>query len=124
MLPNAGGWLNVVSQCASEHVRELARNPERYVLLLLDFDEDADRLHRVREQIPAMVADRVFVLGCWSEPERLKQKLGGTLEGIGQTLAGECRNGSGEVWKHALLAQSAGELVRLRAQVRPFLFEG
>ena len=122
VLPVAGGWLNVVSQCVGEHAGELGRNPLRHVLLLLDFDEGGDRLKWVREQIPTNVAERVFVLECWSEPERLKQKLGGTLEGIGQALAEECRSGTGNVWADGQLARNAGELARLRAQVRPFLF--
>lgn len=121
VLPVAGGWNEVLKRFQSDHVTEMDRYASRFMVLLIDFDEKGDRLKIAKAAIPQHLADRVFVLGTWSEPEALKAALG-TYEGIGLAMADDCRNGTNKIWGHDLLRHNAGELERLRAQVRPILF--
>jgi beta-lactamase class D len=100
----------------------MQRYSERLVLLLLDFDEQIDRLEVAREEIPEPLRDRVFILGVWSEPETLKAAMRKSCEAIGQELARDCREDQETTWMHDLLKHNAEELVRLRARVRPILF--
>ena len=88
----------------------------------IDFDEDAKRRQSVQAKIPADLQERVFVIGVWSEPERLKTQIG-SYERIGAALAEDCFRDTNTTWSHPLLEHNTAELVRLREQVRPFLFE-
>jgi hypothetical protein len=63
----------------------------------------------------------VFVLGAWSEPEKLNL---GSYEEVGLAMAKDCRDNGEATWSHRLLRHNAGELERLRKQVRPILFHG
>lgn len=121
VLPEAGGWTKVVDCFKETHVPELNRHSNRHMILLIDFDQQQDRLQKVTENIPTDLHDRVYVLGVWSEPEELRKDLG-DFEKIGSTLASECREATGTTWNHELLKHNACELDRLRKQVRPFLF--
>ena len=60
------------------------------MVLLVDLDAKGDRLRKVRAVIPAHLADRVFVLGVWTE--HLKGL--GSFETIGRALAKDCRDGT------------------------------
>jgi hypothetical protein len=122
ILPEVGGWLSVCERFVSEHVKGLREYPERYLVLLLDFDNQTDRAERVRERIPEDLVGRVFLLGVQSEPEDLKRAGLGTFEDIGRTLGKECREGTRNVWTHDLLRHNAIELGRLEQCVRGFLF--
>lgn len=117
----AGGWKKVLEKFKSDHVKEMVRYPERFMVLLIDFDGRDDRLEHAKAAIPENLADRVFVLGAWSKPEDLRVKLG-AYEQIGSDLAEDCRAGTDKVWGHELLRHNASELGRLREQVRPILF--
>lgn len=120
VLPVAGGWESVFDQFASDWVPRMNNNGNRFMVLLIDFDGKNDRLSRAREFIPAQLADRVFVIGVWTEPEDLK---GGRLyESIGKDLATDCREETDKAWGHELLRHNAVEVERLRTLVRPFLF--
>jgi hypothetical protein len=121
ILEEAGGWLEVVDRFKKVHVPEMERNTNRFMVLLLDFDRRQNRLPEVMSGIPAQLKERVFVLGSWSEPEELRQALG-SYETIGLALAKDCRDNTSNTWAHDLLKHNAGELERLRQQVRPFLF--
>ena len=121
VLKGAGGWQEVVTCFKAEHVPEMDRNENRFMVLLIDFDKKEDRLNNVREEIPDRLKERVFVLGAWSEPEKLRQDLG-SYETIGLALAKDCHNNTEVTWAHSLLCHNAVELERLRKHVRPILF--
>jgi len=100
----------------------MASNAQRFMVLLIDFDNKQERLQEVKSQIPGHLTDRVFVLGTSSEPEALKTAGLGTYETIGKAMAEDCRQETSTIWGHELLRHNAGELARLRHQVRPILF--
>jgi hypothetical protein len=122
VLPEAGGWAAVIDRFCHNEVPAMGRYPDRYMILVLDFDNDADRLTKVRSKIPADLADRVFVLGVFSELEDLKRKRGQAFESIGSDLARDCRGGNG-IWLDELLAHNSAELERIdRADLHQILF--
>ncbi len=121
VLKEAGGWQEVVRCFKAEHVPEMDRNANRFLVLLVDFDRREDRLSLIKEEIPARLAERVFVIGAWGEPEELRRNLG-SYETIGLALAKDCRNDTQAAWAHDLLRHNAGELDRLWRAVRPILF--
>ena len=123
ILPEAGGWRHVLEEFESVHLKELRIYPKRRILLLIDFDKRGDRRQVVAVRIPADVRGRVFLIGSWSEPEKLRIALGRSLEEIGTSLAEDCFRDTNTTWAHALLEHNTAELVRLREQVHPFLFE-
>jgi len=122
VLSVAGGWKNVLNLFNSDHVIEMDRNSNRLVILLIDFDEDENRLEAAKAAIPEHLADRVFVLGALSEPEDLKRANLGSYETIGLRLAKDCCEETDTTWGHDLLRHNTGELDRLREHVRPILF--
>jgi hypothetical protein len=122
VLPPAGGWSHVRDEFAQTHITEMRRHSQRHMILMVDFDGHGDRLNLVKEVIPADLADRVFVVGVWSEPEALRAATGCSLEKLGSKLALECRDGSRAVWNHELLGHNAPEVTRMTARLRPFLF--
>ena len=122
VLPVAGGWQEVVECFKTEHVPEMDRNANRFMVLLIDFDKKENRLDNVKAEIPDRLKERVFVLGAWHEPEDLRQSLGLSYEDIGLALAKDCRDNTEETWGHDLLHHNSGELERLRQHVRPILF--
>jgi hypothetical protein len=123
VLQSAGGWNPVLERFGSEEVKGMRRFPERFMILLIDFDGKSDRLEVAKSAIPDDLADRVFVLGTFTEPEDLKKALGATFETIGSKMADDCRDGTDTIWGHDLLQHNAGELERLRTHVRPILFQ-
>jgi hypothetical protein len=121
VLPVAGGWNEVLETFISVHVVEMERHADRYMVLLIDFDEREERLQHAKTRIPAHLTHRVFIIGAWSEPEALRKDLG-SYETIGSALAKDCREETDTIWAHDLLRHNASELHRLRALVRPILF--
>ena len=121
VLPVAGGWNEVLERFKSDHVMEMERRLERFMVLLIDFDGKPSRLTTAKNAIPGHLADRVFVLGAWSRPEDLKAALG-PYERIGQAMADDCRNATHVTWGHQLLQHNASELQRLRQRVCAILF--
>lgn len=121
VLAEAGGWLQVLERFESDHVIFMDRYPNRFMVLLIDFDESDHRLDDARNRIPERLRDRVFVLGAWNEPEDLKEPLG-AYEAIGMAMAQDCREETDTIWAHDLLQHNAGEIARLRERVRPILF--
>ena len=124
VLPKAGGWETVVERFEKDHIQTLRKFPKRRIVLLLDFDEKQERREYVETKIPGDLHSRVFLLGVWSQPERLKAALGAKpLEAIRALIAEDCFRGTSTTWAHPLIEHNKGELVGLRDQVRPFLFE-
>jgi len=121
VLEEVGGWIKVLECFLSDHVFEMNRFPSRFMALLIDFAGNEERLQHAKAKIPEHLTDRVFILGSWSEPERLKATLG-SYETIGLKLARDCRDQTDTTWGHDLLRHNANELNRLSDRVRPFLF--
>ena len=89
VLPEARGWNRVVDDFEAVHCSELKRYPNRYLILLIDFDGDSARRQLVQSKIPEDIQGRVFVIGVWIAPESLKRDLG-SYETIGTALAEDC----------------------------------
>jgi hypothetical protein len=121
VLPEVGGWTKVLACFQSDHIKGMERYPQRFMVLLIDFDDREDRLDMAKAAIPAHLTDRVFILGVRSKPETLRQYLG-SYETIGLALAKDCREETDTTWGHDLLCHNASELDRLREHVRPILF--
>ena len=121
VLEVAGGWIEVLDRFKSDHISGMDKHPDRFMVLLIDFDGKQDRLSRAKIEIPARFIDRVFILGVWTEPEALRASLG-SYETIGKAMAKDCREETGTTWGHALLQHNASEIDRLRRHVRPILF--
>lgn len=120
ILPVAGGWTQVLDRFLSDEVKDMESCPNRYMVLLLDFDRDEQRLSEVKSRIPEHLNEKVFVLGVWSEPEDLR--VLGSPEAIGSAIARDCREETDTTWNHDLLRHNTSELARLREHVRPILF--
>lgn len=123
VLPIVGGWRKVLERFRVDHIRYMAQYPQRYMVLLIDFDGDEDRFDEANGVIPGDLKDRVFVLGVWGEPEDLGKAGLGSPETVGQKLAKDCRDETDVVWGHDLLRHNSSEVERLRKHVRPILFQ-
>lgn len=121
VLPVAGGWTKVLECFESDHAGEMGNNPNRFMVLLIDFDGHHDRLDHARAVIPPHLSDRVFVLGAWTKPEKLRSAGLGSYEAIGRAMAKDCREGARTIWEHDLLRHNASEFDRLHNRVWPFL---
>jgi hypothetical protein len=121
VLEPAGGWGQVIERFTTDHIDSMDRYAERLMVLLIDFDSQANRLDRVKSFIPDHLKDRVFIIGAWTEPEDLKPQLG-PYEEIGQALAKDCRDNTDQTWGSDMLRHNANELERLRRYVKPILF--
>jgi len=117
--PPAGGWKKVLNA----DLPGLWSLNCRYFILLVDFDRDFKRRKRYfEEQFPVEVRNRVYLIGCLSEPENFKKNCGLTYEEIGTALAESCIKQEGGLWNHDELAHNKDELERLMRNVRPILF--
>ncbi len=112
--PVAGGWLKALETFKSDHVRGMETLDKRHVLILIDFDGHPDRLERAREYIPENLGARVFVLGCLSEPEKVRSATGMSKEELGEALAEACLSGQSGVWNNAILAHNQEELEKMK----------
>jgi hypothetical protein len=121
VLPEAGGWAEVLDLFATKHVAEMHRWPHRFMILIIDFDSDGDRLRIAKDRVPRGLRGRVFILGAWSNPEVLRARLG-PYETIGLAMANDCRDGTSATWEDEHLQHNAGELDRLREHIVPILF--
>jgi hypothetical protein len=122
VLKEAGGWASVRDRFESDQRSAMERYPNRFVVLLVDFDGSKNRLKTMKAVIPDHLKERVFVLGAFSEPEALRQAGLGSYEGIGRALAEDCRTGAAGTWGHDLLQHNEEELSRLREHIVPILF--
>jgi len=67
VLPPAGGCNEVLRRFEADHVMDMDRFPHRFIVLLIDFDGREDRIEVAKAAVPGHLADRVFVLGTWTE---------------------------------------------------------
>ena len=112
--PVAGGWLKALETFKSDHTRKMDDLDKRHVLILIDFDNHLERREMAKEYIPENLRDRVFVLGCLSEPEMIRSATGLSKEGLGEALAEACLHGHGDVWENSILAHNQKELARMQ----------
>lgn len=119
----AGGWRNVLARFKSDQESDMRRYPHRHMVLLIDFDNQEDRLDIAKNAIPDDLKDRVFVLGAQKEPEDLQKAGLGPPETIGRALARDCREETNETWGHDLLKHNVNEIARLRDSLRQILFQ-
>lgn len=118
-----GGWTHVRDGLRDDYANLLETNRHCHVVLLVDFDRRETRRGEILTGLPAQLADRVFVFGVWSEPERLRAELRIGFEAIGQAIAGECEAGTGDLLAHALLAHNQAEVARMIETIKPFVFQ-
>lgn len=118
-----GGWKEALECFKAEHSKEMECYLNRLMVLLIDFDQDKDRLELAKTFIPENLQERVFVLGAWSEPEDLTRAGLGSPETVGRKLARECREETSQIWGHDLFRHNASELERLRRHILPILFD-
>ncbi len=85
VLPEVGGWREVLSHFRSDHVSAMERNEQRFMVLLIDFDGDTARLTDAQACIPPSLKNRVFIIGALTQPEELRTQLG-SYETIGLAL--------------------------------------
>lgn len=122
-LPVAGGWPVVRDSFSRQYNDELLKYPSCVMVLIVDFDgQGTKRLETVLSGVAPALQDRVFVLGAYDEPEKLKAALGMSYKQIGKALAKECSNGTRTLWEHNMLAHNRGELARMVPHVRRILF--
>ena len=119
----AGGWQKVYAVFEEEYLKILRQSSCAHVVLLVDFDNDANRTEWFASRIPDDVKERVFIIGALKEPETLKREWDGKgLEQIGTALADECQRGNLAQWRQPQLAHNESELQRLVDIVKPILF--
>jgi hypothetical protein len=58
VLPEAGGWVEVLNLFESDHVARMDRYSGRHMVLLIDFDDRLDRLSHAKDRIPARLRDK------------------------------------------------------------------
>jgi len=119
----AGGWEYVIRRFESDQVQKMRHYLERRVVLLLDFDNHInERMQRINQIIPADLANRTYVFGSASTPEKLKVDCGRKFENVGLKLANECELDFSELWLHKDLAHNQIERARLRLDLSSTLF--
>ena len=122
-MPLAGGWPNAFDSIKDSYAMRMRKFQECRILLVIDFDHDANRLEENMHRIPEDLRDRVFVIGISSkDPKDLCQTTGMTLEEIGQALAKSCADDTLGLWGDDLLKHNKAELDRMGLSVKPFLF--
>jgi hypothetical protein len=123
VLPVAGGWPPVRDSFIKTHNAEMKRWPRRFMVLLVDFDEQLlTRVDAVMAEVDPAVHERVFVLGSLKNPEGLKTAGLGSFNTIGQNLATDCSENTTQTWSHRLLQHNAQELARMNSTLRDILF--
>lgn len=69
--PVAGGWNEVLGRFKSDHIAGMESNAHRLMVLLIDFDDDHDRLERAKAVVPEHLIHRVFVLGAHAQSPKI-----------------------------------------------------
>jgi hypothetical protein len=121
VFPTQKGWIHVLDNFAAYAVTGMRTFPQRYVVLIIDLDDKAARLAEAQKKIPLDLADRVFIFGCLSEPERLKVDFG-NFDAVGEALGKSCLDQGKPSWGHPLLKVNLPELTRFREVLCPHIF--
>jgi hypothetical protein len=121
ILPPAGGWKKVIENFSNNNWLDMETFKNRRIILLIDLDQEMDRIESIKKRIPKSIQDRVFIFGVLSEPEDLKSQTKKSLETIGGDLAKDCPNEISDLWNHELLKHNKDEVDPFRKSVK-FLF--
>ena len=122
ILKPAGGWHKALDALKDVHAKEMRIRTKRYMVLLIDFDNDPSRREDAEKLVPDDLRDRVFLIGSLKEPRDLSNQLNLSRRRIGAKLAQECAENSEETWNHDLLKHNANELARMRKSIRKIVF--
>jgi len=120
--PIANGWGRVLQEFRQNHAEQMRRNTAWYFILLFDFDANETRLEFFRTQIPSDICSRVFMIGTWTEPEKLRAETQSNLEQLGAKLALECFENRRELWNHELLRHNHQERNRMPDELKNIIF--
>lgn len=121
-LPVAGGWTLAVEKLLTEYVSILRSNSKSHVVVLIDSDNQPDRINKSLADVPDDVRDRVFILGAFREPESLKAAANLHFEQIGERLAEECYVGDTNLWGHDEFSHISNEVSRAKDSLRSLIF--
>lgn len=123
VLQYVGGWIKVLDVFEADHIVGMRKFPKRRMVLILDFDEAPNRRQEAEGRISSDLRDRVFLIGCWKDPQALKRSCSHrSFESIGLDLAKDCREDARTVWGNEQLQHNAAELKRMRRALKPILF--
>jgi hypothetical protein len=122
ILPEARGWENALDELEKNYSSRIQKYPDCIFVLMIDFDNSQSRLQYAKGRVPQGIEERVFILGVFSAPEKLRKALSLSFEKIGETLADECVNERQTLWTHQLLEHNQDELIRIAAVINSFLF--
>jgi hypothetical protein len=122
VLSPAGGWKKTIDNFINNHISVMQQYPQRSMVLLMDFDRRDNRFEYVKNQIPEHLAERVFILGVQSNPEKLRRNLEINFEDIGESLAVDCVESNNQFWGQELLEHNQPELERMIKSIKPYLF--
>lgn len=124
ILSPARGCKKTADQFEKDIIPEMSKYPDMNVIMMIDFDEKQGSVNNfsyAKSKIPDNLKNRVFVLGVFSEPEKLK-KGNGSYETIGEKLAEDCYNNTHTLWQHQLLKHNHRELHRMSPIIKPIIF--
>ncbi len=117
----AGGWTHVLQLFVTEYLPKFRKDKGNlHLVMLIDFDNNLERLETMRERIPDELKGRVFVIGAWSAAEKLRQGQYGSFEKIGLSLAQDCQEE--RPWNHELLQHIDEEIKDMTKALKPILF--
>jgi len=120
----ANGWGKALKQFAEVHVPLMRKYPKRFVLILIDCDGQRERIAHARRDIPPELADRVFIMGSLTTPEKLAAAVAMPKETLGKAIADECHNQCTAILNHPLLVHNLQEWERMDVSVCPALWAG
>lgn len=120
----AGGWKKAAEKFVQDYAQPMREKFRmRHVLILIDFDERENRFESVQKMIPEDLRNRVFIMGCQDEPERVRASTGLTKEKLGEALAQACVSGESGLWGNQILAHNLPELRRMQTTICRDLLE-
>ena len=124
LLEPSGGWTKVIQSFEDTHVRALRKFPERFLVLIIDFDGIDSRLADAQAAIPNDLKSRVFILGARTTPENVKRSIPRlhSFEKIGRALAEDCEARTLTTWSEQELSCNLDEAERMQTTLHPCLF--
>ncbi len=119
--PVACGWIKALEQFRINHLMGMAKYENRHVMILIDFDGRENRLEKAKEYIPENMRSRVYVMGCLSEPEKIRAATRMSKSQLGEAIAEACLRGNEDLWKTDILAHNRAELERMKSSICPHI---
>ncbi|OOF45076.1 hypothetical protein [Rodentibacter trehalosifermentans] len=122
----ARGWEKCFSLLEHKYIPELLDIPERYLLIVMDFDGQFDeRMNKFKLILDnsSELSERVFLVGAAAEPETLKAnlKLSGHNDDVGRQLFDDCNAESSQYWCSSELVHNKDEIERLKKTTSSFI---